>query len=292
MTLAGAFRRNSDKTLKYSRSKWGNMLVLFFLIVMGLFMSIPLIYSVMSSIKPLDELYVFPPRFFVRRPTMNNFRTLFNLVADFWVPFSRYLFNSVFVSAITTVGHVVIASMAAYPLAKFNLKVRWLFNVVVLTLLFNATVLWLPMYLVMSQIGVVNTYFVYILPVLPMPLGLFLMKQFMEKIPMAIIEAAKIDGAGSMKTFWRIAMPQVKPAWLTLIVFSFQSVWNQQPLGLQVFDEDLKLVNMIMPSIVSGGLARMGAASAVGLLMMVPPLLIFLFTQSSVIETMSTSGIK
>lgn len=276
---------------RFRRSKLGNAAVFVFIVLMGAFMALPLLYSIVTAFKPMDELYVFPPTFFVRRPTFSNFRSLLSLVSDYWVPFSRYIYNSLFVSVVGTVLHVIIASMAAFPLAKYKLKLHWLFDVVVMALLFNGAVLWLPQYLIMKNLNIINTYLVYILPILPMPLGLFLMKQFMEKIPTPLLEAAKIDGAGHFKTFVSIVMPQVKPAWMTLIVFAFQNIWNQQPMNM-IFDENLKSIGMLMSQITAAGLARTGVSMAASLFVMIPPLLIFVVSENQVIETMSSSGIK
>ena len=284
--------RKEKKRKRASRSTAGNFIVFFWLAVLGSFMAIPLFYSIINSFKPLDELFLFPPRFFVSRPTTNNYFMLFKLASNMWVPFSRYIFNSIFVSVIATAGHVIIASMAAYPLSKFKLKYgNFLFNIVILSLLFTGTVLWLPQYLIMSRTGMINTYLVYIVPSLAAPLGLFLMKQFMEKIPYVLIESATVDGARHFYVFWKIVMPQVKPAWLTLIVFSFQGVWNQQPFNM-VYDEQLKLINMALTQIISSGIARLGPAMASGVILMLPPIIVFLLTQNSVIETMASSGIK
>ncbi len=278
------------KKLK-KRSTLGNIFIIIFLMFVGMFMALPLIFSIVTSFKPIEEIFIFPPRFFVNNPTWDNYKSLLYLSSNLWVPISRYIFNSIFISIVATVGHVIIASMAAYPLAKFKLKLSWLFNVVVGALLFNGTVLWIPQYILMSRLNFINTYWVYILPILPLPLGLFLMKQFMVRVPMALIESAKIDGAGNFRTLFSVVMPCVKPAWLTLSVFAFQTVWNQQPLNM-VFNEELKLFNMVISQIVMGGLARQGATMAAGVLIMVPPMLVFVFTQKSVIETMSASGIK
>ncbi len=262
---------------------------------LGLFMILPILYSGMNAFKPLDELYRFPPRFFVQRPTGTNFFLLHKLSSNLWVPFSRYLFNSVFVAMAATVGHVVIASMAAYPLAKFRLPVKWLFDLVVMTLLFNGVALWIPQYVILAQTGMINTFFAYIVPGLAAPIGLFLMKQFMEQVPFTLIESAMIDGAKHTRVFWQIVMPQVKPAWLTLTVFSFQSVWNQQAYGI-VFDEQRKLLNNAIESIgsvMSGQFqARLGVAMAGAVILMIPPILVFVLTQDKVIETMAHSGIK
>ena len=273
------------------RSVAGNIVIFLILLIVGIFLAAPLLYSVVTSLKPIEEVYVFPPRFFVRRPTMSNYTSLLYVMTNMGVPLTRYLFNSLFTSILATGLHVIFSSMAAYPLSKYNLRVSWLFPLVVGALLFNTTVLAIPQYLMLTKLRLVNTYLVYILPSISLPLGLFLMKQFMEKVPTSLIESAKIDGAGQMRTFFTIVMPNVKPAWLTLCVFAFQQIWNQQPMAM-VYDEELKLINMVMTQVTQSGMARVGAAMAAGVLIMIPPLLVFLFTQSNVIETMSSSGIK
>ena len=273
------------------RSRVGNAALFVVMIALSVLMIAPLVYSVINSFKPLDELFAYPPRFFVVRPTMENYSMLFKLVANMRVPFSRYLFNSAFITALTTVASVVIASMAAYPLAKYKLRLGWLFDLVVLTLLFNGTVLALPQYVIMARLHLINTMLVYIIPNLAAPLGLFLMKQFMEHIPMPLIESARIDGATQFQIFFRIVMPQVKPAWMTLTLFTFQSVWAQQPLNM-VFDENLKLLNMAFTNVIAAGISRMGPSMASAVVLMLPLIVVFLVTQSNVIETMSASGIK
>ena len=273
------------------RSRVGNAALFVVMIALSVLMIAPLVYSVINSFKPLDELFAYPPRFFVVRPTMENYSMLFKLVANMRVPFSRYLFNSAFITALTTVASVVIASMAAYPLAKYKLRLGWLFDLVVLTLLFNGTVLALPQYVIMARLHLINTMLVYIIPNLAAPLGLFLMKQFMERIPMPLIESARIDGATQFQIFFRIVMPQVKPAWMTLTLFTFQSVWAQQPLNMG-FDENLKLLNMAFTNVIAAGISRMGPSMASAVVLMLPLIVVFLVTQSNVIETMSASGIK
>ncbi len=163
-----------------NRSVAGTCGIFVFLLILGMFMMLPLLYAIVSSLKPLDELYIYPPRFFVNRPTFDNIKQLFTLAANLWVPFSRYVFNSLFVSVVATVGHIIIASMCAFAFSKYNIRIKWMFNVIQTALLFNGTVLWLPQYVIMAKLGLLNTYWGYIFPILPMPLGLFLMKQFMD----------------------------------------------------------------------------------------------------------------
>ena len=276
---------------RVSRSTGGTITIFVLLMIAALFMVLPLVYSIINSFKPLDELFLFPPKFFVKRPTIINFVMLFRVAASTRIPFSRYIFNSIFISGLTTILHVLISSMAAYPLAKYRLKVKWLFQLVVTAMLFNSTVLWLPQYVILSRLHAINTYWVYILPFVASPLGLFLMKQFMEQVPTALIEISQIEGANQWIIFWRVVMPQVRPGWLTLIVFCFQNIWNVQPLNM-VFDEQLKMMNMAITQITSAGISRLGVSMAAGVLLMLPPMLVFVFTQNSIVETMAFSGIK
>lgn len=283
--------RSKRRSRLSSRSAAGDIVIFLFLALLGVFMALPLVYAVVTAFKPVEELFLFPPTFWVKRPTVKNFSMLFKLASNLSVPFSRYVFNSLFVCIVGTVGHMLIASMAAYPLAKYRLKVKWFFNLVVVALLFNGAVLWLPTYVVIAKLGMINTYLSLIVPSLPLPLGLFLMKQFMEQLPISIIESANIDGAGQFTIFWRIVMPAVKPAWLTLMVFAFQNIWNQSSVGM-IFDEQLKTVNVAMSNIASGSFIRAGVSMAGSLLLMIPPIIVFMISQSGIMETMAYSGVK
>ena len=275
------------------RRAWATVLLFAVLTVLGLFMALPLIYSVINSFKPVDELFAFPPRFFVVRPTSSNYFLLFKLATNMWVPFSRYLFNSLFVSVVATGGNVLIASMAAYPLAKKRFPGSGLFfQVIVLSLMFTPAVTAIPSYLVMSGLGWVDTYAALIVPAVGSSLGLYLMRQFMTGIPDSMLEAAKIDGANEWIIFWRIVMPQVKPAWLTVTIFAVQALWNGTSGSNYIYSEKLKALPYAMNQIVNGGLARQGAAAAATLVMMVVPIVIFLFAQNNIVETMASSGIK
>ncbi|OZB91322.1 carbohydrate ABC transporter permease [Paenibacillus sp. XY044] len=274
---------------------WAVDIVLFLMIgLVAAFMAIPLIYTINRAFMPIDEIFAFPPRFFFRNPTLKNFTDLSGILADSWVPFSRYVFNTFFIAAVGTFGHVIIASAAAYPLAKLKFPGhRFLFHIVVLSLMFTAYVTQVPNYMTMSWLGLINTYWAVLLPTFGSTLGLYLMKQFMEQIPDALIEAGKIDGASEYRIFWRIVMPIVKPAWLTLIIFSIQSLWNGTATShIYIYSEQLRTVDAVFAQIASGGIVRTGPVAAVGLMMMVVPITVFIITQSNVIQTMSTSGLK
>lgn len=288
--------RRASKTAqyrRYTRSKAGNFFFFFFLTLAGLFSIMPLFYSVITSLKPLDELLISPPRMWVSRPTLQNYTVLPSLMASLRVPLSRYIFNSVFVAAVTTFFHIIASAMAAFVFSKSNLKCRgWLFALVQLALLYNSYTLAIPRYLIFSFTNIIDTYLVYILPSIPSAMGCFLIKQYMDgSVPDAILEAARIDGAGTTRIFWQLVMPLVKPAWLTLFLFAFRDMWTVIPSGT-IFSEELKTLPQVMSSITAGGIARSGASMAATVIMMIPPIIVFWVTQSNVMETMSSSGIK
>lgn len=277
---------------KINRSLGGNIAMFGFLAVIGAFMALPLVYAINNAFKPLDEIFLFPPRLFVRNPTMDNFADLFQLLGDSWVPFSRYIFNTVFITGMGIIGHVLLASAAAYPLAKHDFPGRGpMFQVVVLSLMFTPAVTAIPNYMIMSWLGLVNTYWAIIIPAFAYSLGLYLMKQFMEQIPDALLEAAKIDGASEYRIFWSIVMPNVKPAWMTLIILLFQMLWGADNSSF-IYSEALKTLNYAANQIVLGGIARAGVGAAVALMLMSVPITVFIFSQSQIIETMATSGMK
>jgi len=255
-------------------------------------MSAPLILVIMNAFKPLDELLLFPPRFIVHNPTMSNFQDLAVLMQATWVPFSRYALNTVIITSFGTVGHLLLASMAAYPLAKCNFRGRGiLFSIVVLSLMFSGEVTAIPNYMIITFLGFNNTYLAIIVPAFAASLGLYLMRQFMTQIPDSLIESARIDGASEFRIYSTIVMPNVKPAWLTVIILMFQSLWGTTG-GVFLRSEQLKPLTFALNQIVGGGIARAGAAAAVTLLMMIPPILFFIINQARIMETMATSGMK
>ncbi len=282
-----------NQTRRYTRSKVGNFFYVLFLVLFGLFSVLPLIYCVGTSFKPLDELMIFPPRFIALRPTSQNYLALPGLLSNLRVPLSRYVFNSIFVTVVATFLYVVFATMAAFVLARSEIKgKKIIFIMVQFALLFNAYTLGIPRYLIYSGMRIIDTYWVMILPHVASTMGVFLMKQYMEgAVPVALLEAARIDGAGPYRIFWQIVLPIVKPCWLTLTLFGFRDVWATVPDGT-VFSETLKTLPTIMSQITSGGIARSGSAMAVTVIMMIPPILVYMISQSNVMESMSSAGIK
>ena len=282
-----------SQSKRYTRSRVGNVVYVVFLLLFGIFSVLPLIYCITTSFKPLDELMIFPPRFLVTRPTAQNYLALPGLLSNLRIPLSRYIFNSVFISLVTTVLYVFISTMAAFVLTKSHIKGKKLiFKSIQYALLFNAFTLAIPQYLIFSYLKMIDTYWVYVLPYLASTMGVFLMKQYMEgSVPDALLEAARIDGAGYFRTFWEIVFPMVKPCCMTLTLFAFRDVWSGVPGGT-IFSEALKTLPAIMTQITAGGIARAGSAMAVTVIMMLPTILVYMISQSNVLESMNSAGIK
>jgi ABC-type glycerol-3-phosphate transport system permease component len=285
-------KRRIHKKKRMSRSIGGDICLFLLLCIFGCFSAYPLVYSFCAAFKPLNELFLFPPKLFFQHPTLDNFKDLSTVLQNSWVPFSRYLFNTVWITLVGTVGHVIIASMAAYPLAKHKFPgSKVIFSMVVYSLMFAGQVTSTPRYIIFSSIGLIDSQWAVIIPAFAYSLGLYLMRQFMADIPMELIESAKIDGANEFQIYWKIVMPLVKPAWLTLIILLFQQLWNTSG-GEYIYSEQLKPLSYALNQIVAEGVARTGTSAAVMLIMMAVPITVFIFSESQIIETMSHSGMK
>ena len=276
-----------------NRSVGGDLGITIMLTLLGAFMFLPMLYVVMQSLKPLDELWMFPPRFIVMNPTLNNFSDLFVLMNTSWVPFSRYIFNTVLVSVCGTAGNLLFASMCAYSLAKIKFPGRkWIFKTIRTSLMFHETVTAVTRFTIMSVLLLIDTPLALIIPAFGSTLGLYLMKQFMEtNVNDSVLESSRLDGATEWKTFWVIAMPMVKPAWLTLIIYCFQGLWNAGS-SIYIHSEQYKSFNYAIGQITAGGIKRAGASAAAQVIMMMVPIAVFVISQSNIIETMGSSGMK
>jgi len=276
-----------------NRSRIVDFFIYFFLGIIALIMCFPLVFSISNSLKPIEELFIFPPRILVLHPTMDNFLDLFDIISDSWVPFSRYLFNTFFITILGTAGQVIISSLAAYGMTKFRLPgLKFCFNLVVFSLMFTSTVTAIPSYIIISKLGWIDTYLPLIIPFFQSSLGLYLLKQFMEaSVPDSLIEAAKIDGASHLKIYSKIVMPLLKPGWMTLIILCVQSLWNSTG-GSYIYSEELKPLPVALSQLATGTIARTGVSAAITVIMMIIPVTVFLISQTQVLETMSTSGMK
>lgn len=274
------------------RKKGGTIAIGFFLAILGLFMLLPIYLTIVMAVKPVEELFIFPPQLYTLRPTLDNFSDMFDALKSNRVPFSRYVFNSVAVTVSVTVLQCFFASMAAFVLAKCRFPGSKLINgIIVTSLLYQSNVIYIMQYIVMSKMGIIDNPLALILPAVASPMGLFLMRQSISQIPDSMIEAAKVDGAGLFRICWQIVMPNQKPALMTLIIFAFQAAWNIQA-GSVVFQEQYKTLPTVVSQAAASGLARAGVAMAAAVFMLIPPIVVFMFAQRQVIETMAHSGIK
>ncbi len=278
---------------KQAGKKVGGTIAIFaFLTILGLFMVLPIYLTVVMSIKPVEELFIFPPKLYAMRPTLDNFSEMFADLNQNRVPFSRYVFNSIFVTVTVTVAQCIFASMAAFVLAKCRFPGSKIINsIIVVALLYQSNVIYIMQYMVMAKLKMIDTYLALIFPSIASPMGLFLMRQSISQVPDAMIEAAKVDGAGLFRICWQIVMPNQKPALMTLIIFAFQAAWNIQA-GTVVFREQYKTLPTVVTQAAAAGLAKAGVAMAAAVFMLVPPIIVFMIAQKNVIETMAHSGIK
>lgn len=288
---------SEEKKLKASSGRAGKkhagtVMIFIFLLVLGIFMILPVYLAVVMSLKPSQEWFIFPPKLYAMDPTLDNFRDMFRSADRLWVPFSRYVANSVLVTASVTLAQCFTASMAAFVLAKGKFRgSKFLNSVIVVSLLYQSNVIYIVQYMVISKLGMIDTYLALILPNIATPVGVFLMRQSISQIPDSVIEAAKVDGAGMFRICWEVVMPNQKPALMTLVIFAFQAAWNIQS-NTYVFDESLKTLPTAVAQAAASGIARQGVAMAAAVFMLIPPVIVFMATQKNVIETMAHSGIK
>ena len=265
--------------------------------IIALVSVMPVIFIINNAFKPLSELFKYPPTFFVRNPTWQNFEEFFYATGETTVPFSRYLFNSIFVTVVTVFLVVAISCTAAYAFAKIDFPGRdRIFNIIVLSLMFTPSAVMITKYLIVDKVGLINNYLGHILPQLALPVGVFLLKQFMEQVPDSLSEAARLDGASEFTVFWKIVMPAVRPAVGTVMIISFQNVWNDVTTSqYYMLDDSMKTLPYYIQTLTSSTgttVARQGASAAAGLLLFLPNFIIFAVMQKSMLKTMVTSGIK
>jgi ABC-type glycerol-3-phosphate transport system permease component len=267
-----------------------------YIIPMAIVMGLPIVYIINHAFKPIGELFLFPPRFFVRQPTLVNFTRLFEATAVSGIPASRYIYNSALVTVLVVILSVVIGSMSAFAFAKLQFKGRdILFTVNTLALMFVGTAVAIPSYLVVDNLGLIDTYLAHVLPLIAMPVGMFLLTQFIGQIPDSLIEAARIDGAGNLYVYRRIILPLIRPAIATIAILAFQGVWNNAGTSTMfINNEALRTLAFFMGTLTSAAtvVAGQGMAAAAGLIMFLPNLILFIILQSKVINTMAFSGLK
>ncbi len=290
--------RNNYKAVKVNPAKFGMDQVPFLLMVapVALFMLLPLVYIFNHAFKPFDELIEYPPRFFVRRPTLINVYELFQTSTTTGIPVSRYLFNSIVITIIVVVLSIFLSTITGYALSKLKFHIKGTISKInTLAMMFVGTAVIIPRYIIIEQLGFIDSFFVHIIPVIAIPVGLFLVKQFIDQIPNELLDAAKIDGASSFTIYLKIILPLIKPAIATIAILSFQSVWNNADISATYINTDsLKTFAYYMATLSSSSnvVAGQGMNAVASLIMFLPNLIIFIFLQNKVMSTMVNSGIK
>lgn len=287
-----SFRGSVINPDRFHRSQMKFYLIL---LPISVFMILPIIFIINQAFKPLDELFLFPPRIFVKKPTMENFRLLFQTGGSTGVPLSRYLLNSLVVTTVTVLLNIGFSVTAGYALSKRKFKLKEpLFKINQMALMFVAVAVAVPRYLVLVNLSITNTIWAHILPMLAMPVSLFLIKQFIDQVPDSLLEAARIDGAGDYTIIWKVIVPLIRPAIATVAILTFQAVWNNvEASNYYINDETLKTFVFYLTTLTQqNAIAGVGMAAAAGLILFFPNLLIFVLMQSRVMNTMSHSGIK
>lgn len=293
-----AMSRRNKKAMEFAtpkkqqRSLGGTIGLALLLFGMGTFMAFPLVYAITSAFKPPEEFFLFPPPIFPENPTGENFQQLGLVISNMWISFERYLFNSLFISITSTVTYLVIATLAAYPLAKHEFPGKKGFNeLITLALMFTPAITAIPQYIILAYMGLVDNPLGVLLPTLASTMGVFLCVQYLEILPNAVLESGRMDGAGEFRIWASIVVPNIKPVLFTMMIFQFQAVWNTTGANV-IYNEAWKTLPAAMSQVATAGIARAGVGSAAAIILMIPPIAVFIISQSNVMETMAHSGIK
>ncbi|MDR2731104.1 MAG: carbohydrate ABC transporter permease [Treponema sp.] len=287
----------SFQGMKINPNKFHISQLKFYMVIVpiALFMTLPIVYIINQAFKPLDEIFRFPPTFIARRHTLQNFRMIWSLTSNTGIPMSRFLINTIIITVLTVVLSIFITAMSAYAFSKKKFGVKeWLFRLNQAALMFVPAAVSIPRYLIIVKLGLNNNFLVHILPIIAMPVGLFLVKQFVDQVPDSLIESARIDGAGEITVMFKIVFPLIKPALATVGILCFQMVWGAtEASNLYLVDDTLKSFAFYLTSLATLNTPAMaGVQAAASLIMFLPNLIIFIAMQSRVMNTMSHSGIK
>ena len=266
------------------------------LIPLALFMALPIVYIINHAFKPLSELYAFPPKFVVDNPKIDNFRDLAKVSSESIVSIGRYALNSFLTTFFVVTLNILVGSMAGFALSKLEFKgKKLLFEINTISMMFVPAAVLIPRYLVIDKIGIMDTYFAHTLPLVAMPVGMFLVKQFIDQVPNELMEAAVVDGAGKFVIYRKVILPLIKPAIATTCILSFQQVWgNIETSSMFTSRESMRTLAFYMSTLVNANatVAGQGIAAAASLIMFLPNILLFVILQSQVMNTMAHSGIK
>lgn len=284
------------KRINPEKFERGQIKIMILILPLLVFMALPLIYIINHAFKPMEELFAFPPRFFVRNPTLENFTKLIKFSRTSGTPLSRYVFNSILVTGLTVGLSLLLTTLSAFALSKVKFKGRELMlQINQIAIMFVATAVLIPRYIVICNLGLIDSIWAHIFPLVAMPVALFLVKQFVDQVPDSLIEAAYMDGATDFQVYRKVIIPMIKPAMATAAILVFQQVWTNLETSNYYFNDDsMKTLTFYMNSLVSvnNTVAGQGMSAAATLIMFIPNLVLFCILQNSVMNTMASSGIK
>ena len=288
--------KNKGKKINPNKFEPGQLKIMLIILPLVIFMGMPIIFIVNHAFKPMEELFAFPPTFFVKSPTLENFTKLMKFYDSSGIPLSRYVFNSLLVTGITMALSLLLTTMSAFALSKIKFKGRNLLTQInQIAIMFVSTAVLIPRYLVICQLGLVDNILAHVLPLVAMPVALFLVKQFVEQVPDSLLEAAYMDGATDWAVYWKVIMPMIRPAMATAAILIFQQVWTNMETSSYFFNDDsMKTLTFSMNTLVNANntVAGQGMSAAASLIMFVPNLVLFIILQNKVMNTMASSGIK
>lgn len=287
---------NKGKKINPKKFEPGQLKIILILLPLVIFMGMPIIFIINHAFKPMEELFAFPPTFFVKSPVMDNFSKLGDFFDTNGIPLARYIFNSILVTALTVGLSLLLTTMSAFALSKIKFKGRNLLGQInQIAIMFVSTAVLIPRYLVICQLHIIDNILAHILPLVAMPVALFLVKQFVDQVPDSLLEAAYMDGATDLDVYLKVILPMIKPAIATASILVFQQVWTNMETSSYFFNDDSqKTLTFAMNTLVNANnsVAGQGMGAAASLIMFLPNLILFIILQNKVMNTMASSGIK
>ena len=287
---------NKGRKINPQKFEIGQLKIILLILPLVIFMGMPIVFIINHAFKPMEELFAFPPTFFVKNATLENFTKLMKFSDSSGIPLSRYVFNSIIVTLITVALALLLTTMSAFALAKIKFKGRnMLAQINQIAIMFVSTAVLIPRYLVICQLGLIDNLLAHVLPLVAMPVALFLVKQFVEQVPDSLLEAAYMDGATDLDVYLKVILPMIKPAIATASILVFQQVWTNMETSNYFFSDDsMKTLTFYMNTLVNANntVAGQGMSAAASLIMFVPNLVLFIILQNKVMNTMANSGIK
>jgi multiple sugar transport system permease protein len=269
---------------------WGTVATLLILGVCALLMIAPFLWIISAAFGKTTEVFVLPPRWLPRTPSLDNFEDVFNQL-----PYHLFMFNSVKLAVIVTIGQLLTCSMAAYAFARLQFRGRnVLFILLLSSLMIPGQITIVPLFILVRNLGLYNTHTALILPALINPFGVFLLRQYFVTLPNELEDAARVDGANALTIYWRIVLPLSGPVLTTLAILTFVGMWNAYFFPLIMINSPELQVITVGLTLLRGqyGAGALGPIAAALTMAIVPVLIVFLLLQKYIIRSIVSTGLK